>query len=169
MILQKHVLSFKCNDFLKMANLKAISSSATLIMNNPAKLGDNYVCRCPCPINCNIFVIYIKVYHCLLPTALDAPCFVNIGRLRGFVLFHKYRHIKGFLFQIEPEAHVWVYVVHPSLAIVYVICVNNINDLGLKPREAHKCIQNLVDLLVIIDLQVTQIRKYIYWICNISV
>ena len=30
MILQKHVLSFKCNDFLKMANLKAISSSATL-------------------------------------------------------------------------------------------------------------------------------------------
>ena len=31
MILQKHVLSFKCNDFLKMANLKAISSSATLI------------------------------------------------------------------------------------------------------------------------------------------
>ena len=31
MILQKHVLSFKCNDFFKMANLKAISSSATLI------------------------------------------------------------------------------------------------------------------------------------------
>ena len=31
MILQKPVLSFKCNDFLKMANLKAISSSATLI------------------------------------------------------------------------------------------------------------------------------------------
>ena len=30
MILQKPVLSFKCNDFLKMANLKAISSSATL-------------------------------------------------------------------------------------------------------------------------------------------
>ena len=30
MILQKHVLSFKCNDFFKMANLKAISSSATL-------------------------------------------------------------------------------------------------------------------------------------------
>ena len=30
MILQKHVLSFKCNDFLKMANLKAISSCATL-------------------------------------------------------------------------------------------------------------------------------------------
>ena len=30
MILQKHVLSFICNDFLKMANLKAISSSATL-------------------------------------------------------------------------------------------------------------------------------------------
>ena len=29
MILQKHVLSFKCNDFFKMANLKAISSSAT--------------------------------------------------------------------------------------------------------------------------------------------
>ena len=32
MILQKHALSFKCNDFLKMANLKAISSSATLSM-----------------------------------------------------------------------------------------------------------------------------------------
>ena len=31
MVLQKPVLSFKCNDFLKMANLKAISSSATLI------------------------------------------------------------------------------------------------------------------------------------------
>ena len=31
MILQKHVLSFKCNDFFKMANLKAISSSATLM------------------------------------------------------------------------------------------------------------------------------------------
>ena len=31
MILQKPVLSFKCNDFLKMANLKTISSSATLI------------------------------------------------------------------------------------------------------------------------------------------
>ena len=31
MILQKPVLSFKCNDFLKMVNLKAISSSATLI------------------------------------------------------------------------------------------------------------------------------------------
>ena len=30
MILQKHVLSFKCNDFFKMANLKAMSSSATL-------------------------------------------------------------------------------------------------------------------------------------------
>ena len=30
MIPQKHVLSFKCNDLLKMANLKAISSSATL-------------------------------------------------------------------------------------------------------------------------------------------
>ena len=30
MILQKHVLSFKCNDFFKMAYLKAISSSATL-------------------------------------------------------------------------------------------------------------------------------------------
>ena len=30
MILQKHVLSFECNDFFKMANLKAISSSATL-------------------------------------------------------------------------------------------------------------------------------------------
>ena len=30
MIPQKHVLSFKCNDFFKMANLKAISSSATL-------------------------------------------------------------------------------------------------------------------------------------------
>ena len=30
MILQKHVLSFKCNDFLRMANLKAISFSATL-------------------------------------------------------------------------------------------------------------------------------------------
>ena len=30
MILQKPVLSFKCNDFLKMVNLKAISSSATL-------------------------------------------------------------------------------------------------------------------------------------------
>ena len=30
MILQKPVLSFKCNDFLKMANLKTISSSATL-------------------------------------------------------------------------------------------------------------------------------------------
>ena len=30
MILQKHVLSFKCNDFFKMANLKAISSSATV-------------------------------------------------------------------------------------------------------------------------------------------
>ena len=30
MVLQKPVLSFKCNDFLKMANLKAISSSATL-------------------------------------------------------------------------------------------------------------------------------------------
>ena len=29
-VLQKPVLSFKCNDFLKMANLKAISSSATL-------------------------------------------------------------------------------------------------------------------------------------------
>ena len=31
MILRKHVLSFKCNDFFKMANLKAILSSATLI------------------------------------------------------------------------------------------------------------------------------------------
>ena len=31
MILQKPVLSFKCNDFFKMANLKAISFSATLI------------------------------------------------------------------------------------------------------------------------------------------
>ena len=31
LILQKLVLSFKCNDNLKMANLKAISSSATLI------------------------------------------------------------------------------------------------------------------------------------------
>ena len=31
MILQKHVLPFNCNDFLKMANLKAISSSATLM------------------------------------------------------------------------------------------------------------------------------------------
>ena len=30
MILQKHVLSFKCNDFFKMVNLNAISSSATL-------------------------------------------------------------------------------------------------------------------------------------------
>ena len=30
MILQKPVLSFKCNDIVKMANLKAISSSATL-------------------------------------------------------------------------------------------------------------------------------------------
>ena len=30
MILQKPVFSFKGNDFLKMANLKAISSSATL-------------------------------------------------------------------------------------------------------------------------------------------
>ena len=30
MILQKPVLSFKCNDFFKMVNLKAISSSATL-------------------------------------------------------------------------------------------------------------------------------------------
>ena len=30
MILQKHVLSFQCNTFFKMANLKAISSSATL-------------------------------------------------------------------------------------------------------------------------------------------
>ena len=30
MILQKHVLSFKCNDLFKMANLKPISSSATL-------------------------------------------------------------------------------------------------------------------------------------------
>ena len=30
MLLQKPVLSFKCNDFLKMVNLKAISSSATL-------------------------------------------------------------------------------------------------------------------------------------------
>ena len=37
MILQKHVLSFKCNDFFKMANLKAISSSATL--NNILTLG----------------------------------------------------------------------------------------------------------------------------------
>ena len=32
MILQKPVLSFKGNDFFKMANLKAISSSATLIL-----------------------------------------------------------------------------------------------------------------------------------------
>ena len=30
MIPKKHVLSFKCNDLFKMANLKAISSSATL-------------------------------------------------------------------------------------------------------------------------------------------
>ena len=30
MILQKHVLAFKCNDFFKMADLKAISSSAAL-------------------------------------------------------------------------------------------------------------------------------------------
>ena len=35
MILQKHVLSFKCNDFFKMANLKAISSSATLSADIP--------------------------------------------------------------------------------------------------------------------------------------
>ena len=34
MIPQKHVLSFKCNDFFKMANLKAISSSATLNMSS---------------------------------------------------------------------------------------------------------------------------------------
>ena len=34
MILQKHVLSFKCNDFFKLANLKAISSSATLTMQD---------------------------------------------------------------------------------------------------------------------------------------
>ena len=34
MILQKHVLSFKCNDFFKMVNLKAISSSATLIASS---------------------------------------------------------------------------------------------------------------------------------------
>ena len=34
MILQKHVLSFKCNDFFKMANLKAISSSATLSISS---------------------------------------------------------------------------------------------------------------------------------------
>ena len=32
MILQKHVLSFQCNTFFKMANLKAISSSATLTL-----------------------------------------------------------------------------------------------------------------------------------------
>ena len=38
MILQKHVLSFKCNDFFKMANLKAISSSATLIIFIPVLL-----------------------------------------------------------------------------------------------------------------------------------
>ena len=31
MIPKKDVLSFKCNDLFKMANLKAISSSATLI------------------------------------------------------------------------------------------------------------------------------------------
>ena len=34
MILRKHVLSFKCNDFFKMANLKAISSSATLTLRS---------------------------------------------------------------------------------------------------------------------------------------
>ena len=39
MILQKPVLPFKCNDFLKMANLKAISSSATLRYNK-SQLGD---------------------------------------------------------------------------------------------------------------------------------
>ena len=53
MILQKHVLSFKCNDFFKMANLKAISSSATLIAflppcgclnnGNPASLQRRHV------------------------------------------------------------------------------------------------------------------------------
>ena len=36
MILQKPVLSFKCNDFLKKVNLKAISSSATLRWVDPA-------------------------------------------------------------------------------------------------------------------------------------
>ena len=38
MILQKHVLSFKCNDFFKMANLKTISSSATLTSMNLSKI-----------------------------------------------------------------------------------------------------------------------------------
>ena len=38
MMLQKHVLSFKCNDFFKMANLKAISSSATLRLNKNKRL-----------------------------------------------------------------------------------------------------------------------------------
>ena len=41
MILQKHVLSFKCNDFFKMANLKAISSSATLTHLPPV----SHICR----------------------------------------------------------------------------------------------------------------------------
>ena len=38
LILQKPVLSFKCNDNLKMANLKAISSSATLTHRDRDKI-----------------------------------------------------------------------------------------------------------------------------------
>ena len=41
MILQNHVLSFQCNNFFKMANLKAISSSATLIVSASAVSGGN--------------------------------------------------------------------------------------------------------------------------------
>ena len=46
MILQKHVLSFQCNTFFKMANLKAISSSATLngsIERHTYSLSDGYL------------------------------------------------------------------------------------------------------------------------------
>ena len=58
MILQKHVLSFKCNDFFKMANLKAISSSATLIPSiktwcTPRKKWLHVECRCSWHISCN--------------------------------------------------------------------------------------------------------------------
>ena len=67
MILQKHVLSFKCNDFFKMANLKAISSSATLI---PSRY-QSQTCNQP-------------IRNLIMRVSISLPCIKQQGKSEGF-------------------------------------------------------------------------------------
>ena len=86
MILQKHVLSFKCNDFLKMANFKAISSSARMYHGHETLNFDGQTVPCKAFV---AFIMFPLSYgHMLIVT-------IDIYHHPSFNLFYFYFHFSN--------------------------------------------------------------------------